>query len=53
MPILTGVAKSNKLEERIKRVMIGHNEEPEKMAGGINKKTPHRGKIHDTGVYEH
>lgn len=21
-------------------------------AGGIHKKTPHRGKIHDTGVFE-
>lgn len=28
------------------------NEELEEMAGGIHKKTPHRGKIHDTGVYE-
>lgn len=52
MPILIGVAKSDKPEERINKAMIGLNEEPEEMAGGIHKKTPHRGTIHDTGVYE-
>ena len=52
MLILTGAAKSNKLEERINRAMIVLNEEPEEMAGDIHKKTPHRDKIHDTGVYE-
>lgn len=52
MPILTGAAKSDMPEERINKAMIGLNKEPEGMAGGTHKKTPHRGKIHDTGVYE-
>lgn len=32
--------------------MIELKEEPREMDGSIHKKTPHRGKIHDTGVNE-
>ena len=53
MPIRIGPAKSDKLVERIKgaitRLKVGQKE----TVGDIHKKkTPHRGKIHDTGVFE-
>ena len=52
MPIRIGPGKSNKLDERINGAMTKLKDGPKEMAGGIHKKTPHRGTIHDTGVYE-
>lgn len=52
MPIRTGREKLNKLAKRTNGAMIRLSKEQEEMAGGTHKKTPHRGKIHDTGVFE-
>ena len=52
MPIRTGRAKSNRLVERTREATTRLKGVLEETAGGIHKKTPHRGKIHDTGVCE-
>lgn len=53
MPIQIGPAKSDRLAERINKAITRHKGGQKETAGDIHKKkTPHRGKIHDTGVYE-
>ena len=52
MPLRIGPAKSSRLAEKTKGAMTKLSEVREETARGIHKKTPHRGKIHDTGVFE-